>query len=203
MSREDSSIFFGNLADRLRDGDATALEEMWEKFGDELRRRARTRLRQYGITRQAESMDICNAVMVDLMNQGEINIRQPKDVMRYFRRAIDNQVRDVIKSLTRSRRDFRREEARPVESHDVITNETSPSYFLLREEIFHRVAEYLGEDGPKIIEMVLGNFGWKEIGEKLGASPDSVRMKWNRAIAKVRTDSGVADSILGLGNEED
>ena len=42
------------------------LDAVWRQFGDQLRRRARTRLRQYGLTGQAESMDICNDVMADM-----------------------------------------------------------------------------------------------------------------------------------------
>ena len=197
QSNSESTMFFRDLAEKLRLGDNGALEQMWDRFGNELRRRARTRLRQYGITRQHESMDICNAVMLDLMNQREINIRQPKDVLRYFRRAIDNQVRDVIKSLTRDRRDIRREENSPVESHNVVNSGTTPSFFLLREEIFHKVESYLAEDGDRIVQMVRENFGWKEIGDALGTSPDSIRMRWNRAIQKVQSDSGFDDSSIG------
>ena len=193
FSASDSTLFFEDLANKLRLGDKGALEEMWNRFGNELRRRARTRLRQYGIMRQHESMDICNAVMLDLMNQQEIKIRQPKDILRYFRRAIDNQVRDVIKSLTRDRRDIRREEKNPVESHNVINSGTSPSLFLVREEIFHKVESQLGDDGQKIVQMVRANFGWTEIGQSLGVSPDSIRMKWNRAVRKVQIDAGLDD----------
>ena len=70
-----------SLADRLRTGDAGAVAEIWDLCGKELRRRARTRLRQYGVTGQAESMDICNAVLLDLVRKEEISIRNPADLV--------------------------------------------------------------------------------------------------------------------------
>ena len=51
---------FHSLVDCLRAGDRKAIEKLWQAFGPDLRRRARTRLRQFGLIGHTESMDICN-----------------------------------------------------------------------------------------------------------------------------------------------
>ncbi len=82
-----------------------SLDEVWLRYGEQLRRRARTRLRQYGLSDQAESMDICNDVMADIMrrtNEGHVNV---EDLMGYILRAIDNQVLDTFRTLARQCRD--------------------------------------------------------------------------------------------------
>ena len=179
-----------SLADRLRTGDAGAVAEIWDLCGKELRRRARTRLRQYGVTGQAESMDICNAVLLDLVRKEEISIRNPADLVRYVGKAIDNQVIDLLKTLTRSRRDIRRVAGNPVEDHNVRNTDSTPSSVLMRDEVLGQFRAELGPDGHKMLTMYLANCGWKEIGERLGIGPDAARMRWNRAVQTLRERYG-------------
>ena len=180
------------IADRLRQGDRSVLAEIWNRYGQELRRRARNRLRQYGMSGQTESMDICNAVLLDLINKQNVEIRNPAELVSYMQRAIDNQVRDVIKSLKRLCRDIQRVDARSVEEHTILGEQTTPSACLAREEVFERVRAELGDAGDRFLAMVLSGHSWLEIGEVFGVSPDTARMRWSRVVEKVRVDFGVA-----------
>ena len=92
-----------------------SLDDVWQTFGSQLRRRARTRLRQYGLTGQTESMDICNEVMVDLAKRADSDRLTADDILSYILRAIDNEVVDTFRTLARHCRDFRRNETTPVE----------------------------------------------------------------------------------------
>ncbi|WP_162006593.1 RNA polymerase sigma factor [Roseimaritima sediminicola] len=174
------------LTDRLRRGDPEALDQLWSQFGPELRRRARSRLRQMGLTGQAESMDVCNAVLADLAKQGQIHLDQPAEVIHYLLRAIDNQVRDTFRTLSRQRRDFRRNESTPVDDHPLRAMQTSPSQRMVRAEVIARVRDQLGERDAPILEMVLENFTWSEIGQRLGIAPDTARMRYRRAVREVK-----------------
>ena len=98
-----------------------------------------------------DSMDICNAVLLDLVKQKRIEIKNPLDLMKYIRRAIDNQVRDEFKRLTRARRDVRRNEAFPVENHRLENENSSPSHIMIRNEIFERLIRQLGKDGKQLV----------------------------------------------------
>ena len=104
---ESQSNRFREVVERLRSGDQEAVAEIWNEFGDGLRRRARTRLRQFGIIGQTESMDICNAVLLELVRKSDFEIRSPAHLLQYVRRAIDNQVRDELKMLMRDKRSFK------------------------------------------------------------------------------------------------
>ena len=175
--------------------DANNLDSVWRQFGDQFRRRARTRLRQYGLTGQAESMDICNDVMVDLAKRQEAEGNNqpltPDDVLGYVMRAIDNQVVDTFRTLARQCRDFRRNDTTPVDDMPVMMQATTPSQVALRQEILTRVRAVLGDDAV-IVDMVLENRDWQEIGAAIGIQPDTARMRMRRALDRVKRDLGIA-----------
>ncbi len=103
-----------------------SLASIWTRFEDQLRRRARTRLRQYGLAGQAESMDICNDVMADLTRRFRDQDITSDDVLAYILKAIDNQVLDTFRMLARQCRDFRRNENVPVERDASRENAINP-----------------------------------------------------------------------------
>ncbi len=183
-------VIVEQLARRMRSGDQQAIAEIWELFGDDLRRRARTRLRQFGISSRAESMDVCNAVLLDLIGQNGFTLRQPADLLAYVRRAVDNQVRDLLRELTRQRRDFRRTDDRPVEDMRVTEPGPSPSREVLRVELWQKISAQLGKQGERFLEMYLARNNWQEIGQATRMTADGARMKWNRAMLNVRRELG-------------
>lgn len=171
-----------------------SLDEVWHSFGAQLRRRARTRLRQYGLTGQTESMDICNEVMVDLAKRKDADALTPDDVLSYIMRAIDNEVVDTFRSLARHCRDFRRNESTPVEDIKLRGAEISPSQVALRREIADRVRSILGDNDAIAIDMMLENHDWSEIGKRLGIKPDTARMRVRRALDRARDELGIQES---------
>jgi RNA polymerase sigma factor (sigma-70 family) len=166
------------------------LDAVWRRFGDQLRRRARTRLRQYGLTGQAESMDICNDVMADLARRRGGQAVTADDVLAYILRAIDNQVLDTFRSLARQCRDFRRTEMTPVDDMKVANREVTPSQIALRREVLTRIRSMLTEEDAKAIDLMLENRDWNEIGQALGLKADTARMRVRRALDRVRKDIG-------------
>ncbi len=187
---DDSSANIGESAESSQ-----PLAVVWRRFGDQLRRRARTRLRQYGLTGQAESMDICNDVMADLAKRYGDDTVSPDDVLAYIMRAIDNQVLDTFRTLARQCRDFRRNEATPVEDMTVAQQQHTPSQIALRREVLTKIRSQLNEKDAKAIDLMLENRDWAEIGEALDLTPDAARMRVKRALDRVRRD-------IGLGEED-
>lgn len=173
---------------------SSGLDIVWLQFGAQFRRRARTRLRQYGLTGQTESMDICNDVMVDLAKrQKRSNSSQvdADDVLGYIMRAIDNQVLDTFRTLARQCRDFRRKDATPIDDMRVAAHATTPSQIALRQEVIERIRAMLGPDDARVVDMMLENRDWNEIGKVVGQKPDTVRMRVRRALDRIRADFGV------------
>ncbi len=173
---------------------AASLDEVWQSFGSQLRRRARTRLRQYGLTGQTESMDICNEVMVDLAKRTDADSLTADDILSYILRAIDNEVVDTFRTLARHCRDFRRNEATPVEEIRLHGAQTSPSQIALRKEVADRVRSILGESDALALDMMLQNHDWNEIGQRLGIKPDTARMRVRRALDRAREEIGLSES---------
>lgn len=171
----------------------TSLDDVWQTFGSQLRRRARTRLRQYGLTGQTESMDICNEVMVDLAKRDDSDSLTAEDILSYILRAIDNEVVDTFRTLARHCRDFRRNEGKPVEDIKLRGDQTSPSQIALRKEVADRVRTILGETDAVAIDMMLANHDWNEIGERLGVKPDTARMRVRRALDRARDELGLRE----------
>ena len=176
------------------------LDEVWRRFGDQLRRRARTRLRQYGLSGQAESMDICNEVLTELIRRGPLSgdakedVRDDKtaphpnveDLMGYILKAIDNQVLDTFRTLARQCRDFRRNDASPIDEMPLQANQSTPSQVAIRTEVMQRVRSLLDTEDARAVDMMLENRDWKEIGSAFGIEPDAARMRVKRAIDRVR-----------------
>ena len=174
------------------------LDTLWRDFGEQLRRRARTRLRQYGLTGQAESMDICNDVMVDLAKKqnGDCTneaVLNATEVLGYIMRAIDNQVTDTFRTLARQCRDFRRNESAPVDEFPLAAQATTPSQVALRKEVLARIRALLGPADTRIVDLMLENRDWKEIGDALGIRPDTARMRLRRALDRVRDEIGLSE----------
>ena len=181
-----------DLTDRLGRGDREALGEIWDRFGPQLRRRARTRLRQLGIASQTESMDICNDVLSDLARRGQWVIDNPDGLIGYLMRAIDLQATDALRGLGRQCRDFRRTHS-PPEGFDAATEDSSPSAALIRREILAAVAQRLGSDDAAIVDYVVQGRDWNEIAALTGLAPDTARMRLRRAVAKTRDDLKLQD----------
>jgi RNA polymerase sigma factor (sigma-70 family) len=179
-----------------------SLEDVWVRYGEQLRRRARTRLRQYGLSGQAESMDICNDVMADLIRRNserastmaETNkVIGVEDMMGYILRAIDNQVLDTFRTLARQCRDFRRVDNTSVEQMPLGTQTPTPSQIAIHHEVLQRVRSLLGPDDAKAVDMMLENRDWKEIGNTLGVEPDTARMRVRRALDRIRSRVGFSE----------
>lgn len=172
-------------------------DEIWQRYGEQLRRRARTRLRQYGLSGQAESMDICNDVMADIVrraNHGKLDV---EDLVAYILRAIDNQVLDTFRTLARQCRDFRRLDPTRVDEIPLGTPSLTPSQIAIRHEVLERVRSQLGPADARAVDMMLEGRDWKEIGAALGMEPDAARMRVRRALDRVRARFGVVDEASG------
>ncbi len=180
-----------------------SLQGVWKSFGDQLRRRARTRLRQYGLTGQAESMDICNDVMAELilhqnrlLEQSDALDGRPErtrdEILSYVMRAIDNQVIDTFRTLARQCRDFRRNESPPPEQMAIASPAITPSQVAIRREVIDRVRAALDETDARAIDLMLENRDWNEIGQILNLKPDTARMRIRRAVEKVRSEIGLS-----------
>ena len=170
-----------------------SVESIWHQFGSQLRRRARTRLRQYGLVGQAESMDICNDVMAEMTRGFNARGVTPDDALAYLLRAIDNQVLDTFRRLVRPCRDFPRNEAKSIDELPVATQDQSPSQIALHREVIERIQELLNRDDALAVSMMLENRDWHEIGQKLGVKADTVRMRVRRALERVREEIGLTD----------
>jgi len=173
-----------------------SVEAIWHQFGDQFRRRARTRLRQFGLIGQAESMDICNDVMAEMTRGFNTKGVTPDDALAYVLRAIDNQVLDTFRRLARQCRDFRRNDPIPVDELTVANRGRSPSQIALHREVLARIQSMLNEQDALAVGMMLENRDWNEIGQAVGLRADTVRMRVRRALDRIRKEIGVHEGDL-------
>ncbi len=136
-----------------------------------------------------------NAVLLDLIRQEKIQINSPADLMKYIRRAINNEVRDEFKLLTRKRRDIRRNENVPADEQNLYLNRSSPSQIMIRNEIFDRIIRCLGVGGNELLRLVLEGHSWEAIGKTMRCKPDAIRMRWNRAVKTIQLQMLEGDSV--------
>jgi DNA-directed RNA polymerase specialized sigma24 family protein len=189
-----------SLVDRLNAGDTAALGEIWSIFGEHIRRRARNRLREFGLAGKAESMDICNSILLDMVKQESLKIQNASDVLGYFCRAIDNQIRSSLRALLSEKRDMRREVmVEAAQMSEGPEPRSTPSIVMMQREILEMIASALGDDGDEFVRLFVNNHSWIEIADRLGGTPDSVRMRWNRSVARVRSALRLSEDRTGDG----
>ena len=106
----------------------------------------------------------------------------------WLRKILLNDILNTYRDLRRKKRDIRRElrvDSRVILQHD----EDSPSKLVSRKEQSQRLAEIIAEL-PEETQAIFqyrhrDGLTFVEIANKLGRTPDSVRMNWNRALKKI------------------
>ncbi len=177
-------------------GDRAALEELCRTYSERIRRIIRLRMGKQ-LRSKLESMDIVQDAMISaLRGLGAFTYTNEGDFTRWLSRIAENRLRDSLDKFTAARRDARREipldnsggddqpsGARPVEPAHTVT----PSVEIERFEQLNRLERAVEALRPEYRQVVLltkiEGLSQKQVAEKMGKSPDAIRMLLCRAMA--------------------
>jgi RNA polymerase sigma-70 factor (ECF subfamily) len=152
-----------------------------------------------------ESMDVVqDTLMCALRDLGDFAYRDEGDFLRWLSRIVENRLRDNVDKLHADKRDIRKEvrldnKERTTGSGFVGTagpvDVTTPSVIVSRKEEMDKLEEAIDALKPEYREVIvlkrLEGLSYKEIGKRLGKSPDAVGMLLSRAMVSL---TGVFES---------
>lgn len=116
-------------------------------------------------------------------------------LLAWLHEILDNELKKQFRKEKTKKRDKRREVRQAKDSKNNLidklpADQSTPSGLLLKQESMdklHDAVAKLPEDYQQVIHLhSYERLGWKEVGERLGRSPDSARKLWTRAFIKLQ-----------------
>jgi len=183
------------LVTLAKDGDQSALNKLFEVYNERILRIVRMRMGQELRSKQ-ESMDIVQDAFISaLRSLDNFTYQNEGDFLRWVSKIVENRIRDNIEKLHANKRDVRKEiplsntsatQDTFVGTFEPIDN-TTPSLIMSNGEGLNKLEKAISELKPEYREVIIltkiEGLSHKEVGEKLGKSPDAVRMLLTRAMS--------------------
>lgn len=195
------------LLTRFQGGDREALNQLYERYFDRIHAIVRLRMGSR-LRAKAESVDIVQeAVLASLRGLRDFTYRSEGDFFHWLCKITENRIRDQADHFLAKKRDMARE--RPLEVPgpsrgsvfgpiQELARFTTPGTQVVRAEDMQRLEQAIAELPEPQREAVLlvryEGLSLQEAGEKLGRTPDAVRMLVARAIVALGKRLGVGDS---------
>lgn len=190
MSAEDK---FPELICRVRAGDSQAAAELVQLYEPEIRRAVRVRLRDVRLRRVFDSMDVCQSVLVNFFARaalGQFDIERPEQVLKLLVTMAHNRLNDQVRKHHARRRDNRRQEAGDA-LLGLADSASSPSHIAAGKELMERMRSELSDEERYLADQRALGRDWADIAAEHGGSPDSLRMKLQRAMDRVIRQLGL------------
>ncbi len=178
-----------------KDGDQSALNKLCEVYNERVLRIVRMRMGPELRSKQ-ESMDLVQDAFISALRSLEnFTYQNEGDFLRWVSKIVENRIRDNLEKLHTNKRDIRKEiplnNTSATQDTFVGTSEpidtATPSLILSKREGLNKLEKAISELKPEYREVIiltkLEGLSHKEVGEKLGKSPDAVRMLLARAMS--------------------
>ena len=179
-------------------GDDSALDQLCKVYGERVRRIIRLRMGKE-LRPKLDSMDLVQDALVSALGGLEqFTYKNEGDFLRWLSRITQNALRDNLDKLYTDKRDIRKEVRRvdfnsttgggfvatagPIEA-------TTPSVIMSRKEDLDKLEEAIDKLKPDYREVIvlskIEGLSYKEIGDRLGKSIDSVGHLLSRAMVSL------------------
>lgn len=174
-------------------GDRDALEQLVQRHLPWIAEFVRERLGD-GLRQQDETMDLVQEAMIDVMTYGpRFELADEQHFRRLLARIVENNIRDRNRFMRRERRDVGRR--CPVPSDSVlqldpavrpVTRPPEAAERNERREWIRLAIELLDPLDRAVIRLrEFERLSFEEIAERLDAKPNTVRMRFERALPKL------------------
>ena len=176
-------------------GDDSALEQLCRVYGERVRRIIRLRMGT-DIRPRLDSMDLVQDALVSALGGlKDFTYKNEGDFLRWLSRITQNELRDNLDKIYTEKRDIRREVR--LENYGATTGgglvgnpgpiaATTPSVIMSKKEDLDKLEKAIDQLKPDYREVVvlakIDGLSYKEIGDRLGKSIDSVGHLLSRAM---------------------
>ena len=183
-----------------KDGDKSALSQLYMVYAERVRRILRLRMSKE-LRPKLDSMDLVqDALLSALGGIGDFTYKNEGDFLRWLSRIAQNALRDNLDKLHAAKRDIRKEvrldNYRPTTGVGFVgtpgaIEATTPSVIMSKKEDLDKLEKAIDELKPEYREVIvltkIEGLSYREIGNRLCKSPDAVRMLVPSAMAELTT----------------
>ena len=181
------------LVAAAKGGEQAAVEQLCKTYSERIHRIIRMRMGTE-LRGKMESMDLVQDAMISAFRSlQDFTYSDEGDFLRWVSKIAENRVRDNLEKLHADKRDVRKEIPLIQDSNESFTaafspiDSTTPSLIVSRGEDLDKLEQAMSklkEEYKHVIVLTkIEGLSMKEAGEKLGKSPDAVRMLLCRAMA--------------------
>jgi RNA polymerase sigma-70 factor (ECF subfamily) len=184
---------FAEFMRRIRAGDERAAVELVERYEPAIQRAVRVRLRDPRLRRLIESADICQSVFASFFVRtalGQYDLDSPDQLLRLLTTIARNKLACQANRERADRRDHRRITPGAVLG-DYPASGSSPSQHLAARELVQEARRRMTPEEQQLLKRREQGRGWAEIAAELGGSPDALRMRLARAVARITRELGL------------
>ena len=185
---------FRDLIRRVRAGDEQAAAELVRGYEPAIRRAVRYRLSDTRLRRTCDSMDICQAVLGSFFLRaacGQYELDTPTQLLKLLATMARNKLSKEATRQRAARRDHRRLSAGGIEDCQVAADEPTPSRQVASRELLAEAQRRLSADEQQLVELRNQGLEWADIAAQLGGTPELLRKKLSRALARVAKELGL------------
>jgi len=177
------------LVTLAKDGDQSALNKLFEVYNERVLRIVRMRMGPE-LRTKLQSMDLVQDAFISALRSLEnFTYKNEGDFLRWISKIAENRIRDNIDKIHANKRDAHKEI--PLNNNSSTTQDTfvgisepvdtmTPSLIMSKREDLNKLEKAMEKLKPEYREVIIlrkiEGLSHKEVGEKLGKSPDAVRM---------------------------
>ena len=183
-----------------KDGDKSAVNRLYGVYAERVQWMVRLRMSKE-LRSKLESMDVVQDTLIHAMSGlDSFTYKNEGDFVRWLSKIAENELRGNVKKLHAEKRDIRKEvrpdSLRPTTGGGFAgvagpIGTTTPSVIMSQKEDLAKLEKAIDGLKPEYREAIvltkIDGLSYGEIAERLGKSPDSVRMLATRAMAALTT----------------
>jgi RNA polymerase sigma-70 factor (ECF subfamily) len=189
----DGDPSFSEFIRRIRGGDERAARELVRRYEPAIRRAVRVRLRDPRLRRLIESADICQSVFATFFARtalGQYDLESPEQLLGLLATIARSKLACQANRERAACRDQRR-----INPGAVIENcpasGSSPSRQLAARELIQEARRRMTPEELRILDRREQGLGWAEIAAELASTPDALRVRLARAVARISRQLGL------------
>jgi RNA polymerase sigma-70 factor (ECF subfamily) len=185
---------FRELIERIRAGDDQAAAELVRRYEPTIRRVARVRLLDTRLQRVLDSMDICQSVFASFFVRaalGEYELEEPAQLLNLLVTMSKRKLVDRAREQGALRRDFHRLREGSLSNFSDIAAGVTPSQEVSAKELLQEFRKRLSPEEQGLADARAQGLDWNQIAADRGGTPEALRKRLVRGIARVGQELGL------------
>jgi RNA polymerase sigma factor (sigma-70 family) len=174
--------------------DSVAAAELVKEYEPEIRRVVRFRLTDRALRREFDSLDVCQSVLADFFvaaRDGRLELDSPEQLVALLSKMARNNLFSRIESRQAAKRDIRRRTLCNLTDLECVTDSATPSMIVADAEQVRLVKAHLSQEEWELLEGRAANRTWADLAQQHGGHPDRLRVRLQRAMARMRQQFGI------------